>query len=182
VCVRPQQCTTSPDCASATPATHCDTRTTPSYCAIPNCINGAVSCGSGQTCAADGRCVTQGTGDPCTTDTTCPADQYCAFVNGTGACAPGCRGNGDCNVNELCNAAHDCVASGTLQPINGPCDDDSNCQDGLKCYNASCQESCDQFDPGSCAGQAGCCALSAKPCCGILSGTCWDGLAGNCFD
>lgn len=182
ICVRPQQCTVSADCTATPPTTFCDTRTQPSFCAVPNCLNQGVTCNASQACSADGRCVTQGTGDPCTTDGTCPDDQYCALVNGTGACATGCRGNGDpeCGVNESCNAAHECEDTGGLQPVGGPCPDgDGDCQAGLVCYDGSCAESCEGYNVDECAGQ-GCCSLTAKPCCN-LAHVCSDGFFGTCL-
>jgi hypothetical protein len=178
-CTRPQSCTATADCAGFPPTTYCDTRVAPSFCAVPNCINGGQTCNAGtQECSADGRCVPIGTGDPCTNDSACPADQYCAS---NGACAPGCRNDSTCPPNQSCNSAHTCV--GALQGLNGPCGGDEECQVGLVCYQNTCQESCDAYDIASCDNQP-CCTLTAKPCCNFFH-VCTDGTDGTfdgCFE
>ncbi len=179
-CARPQPCTSAADC-TAVPATLCDTRVAPSFCAVPNCINLGITCNPPQVCAASGSCATPGTGAPCSTDGVCPSDQYCSVVGGVGACAVGCRDNGSCGGGQACDGSHACVGGGTLQGLNGSCADTSECEAGLVCsLNGACKESCEAFNTGECAGQAGCCALSASPCCNLFN-QCSNGLNGTCL-
>jgi hypothetical protein len=183
ICTRPAECTTSGDCTALPPTTYCDTDGAPPFfCAVPNCLNGGTTCSAPQVCQSDGRCVTEGTGDECTTHATCPADQYCALVDDEGHCALGCRDDTGCDLNDECNAENQCQATGSLQPLNGPCEEDGECQVGLKCsFSGSCVEDCGAWEQGECDPQGDdCCALSAKRCCNPL-GECSDGFAGNCL-
>ena len=163
-CQRPRACTASPDC-TVPPATFCNTTT--GFCAQPLCNNGGVTCTGGQTCAPDGRCVTQGTGGPCTNDAACAATEYCALVGGNGQCAVGCRNNASCpNPGDLCDGTHTCVGGGGgLGQFGDSCTTDGDCQAGLQCglFTGTCAEACGPSS-SSCAGGA-CCTLSGQPCC-----------------
>ncbi|MCP4502840.1 MAG: hypothetical protein GY822_23115 [Deltaproteobacteria bacterium] len=115
-CERSQPCASNGDC-TIPPATYCDLAAAPAECTVPNCLNGGATCDQNYTCADDGRCVPQGTGQACNSDADCldepwPNTQFCSFDSGTGECAQGCRTNASCPADEVCNDARQCVSDG----------------------------------------------------------------------
>ncbi len=156
-CERSHACTGAGDCTQA-PNTFCDTAA--GRCAPPLCTNGGTTCTTGQTCAADGRCVTQGNGAACTTNGECQISEYCAVVNGNGQCAVGCRDNGSCTNGQQCDGSHTCVGGGGLGGFQATCGSDADCQSGLVCglFTNTCGETCPTS--GSSCNGSDCCVLS----------------------
>lgn len=172
-CVRARACTSSTDCTTP-PTTYCNTTT--GFCAQPLCNNGGITCDANQSCAADGRCVTQGQGGACTNDTTCAPTEYCAVVGASGQCVVGCRNNTSCEPGQQCNASHQCVGGGEAAGFREPCTVDEDCQAGLICGTATgtCAEPCDS--PGTQCTGGSCCSLSGAGCCNavFIFGFCGD--------
>jgi hypothetical protein len=166
ICQRSAPCTSNAECTTA-PATYCNAAT--DFCAQPLCTNGGVTCSGTQQCTADGRCVAQGPGGPCTVDANCAAAEYCSVVGATGACTVGCRNNASCDPGQMCNGAHTCVGGGGgLGGFGEVCEDSAGCQSGLICggISGTCTETCDT-PSSSCDGGA-CCALSGQECCNFI--------------
>lgn len=170
-CERPRSCASAADC-TVQPAVFCDVTT--SFCAVPTCNNGGRTCGAEEDCSVDGRCVPAGTGQACASDVECPNDpwpttQYCSFAFGAqGQCAIGCRGNGSCSGDDICNGARQCVSSGGGSgdgQFGSACVDDSSCSAGLVCglLTSTCAEPCDVAG-SPCAGGL-CCPLSGAARC-----------------
>ena len=186
-CERPHTCSSTGDCSDETPYTYCDRTHTPALCAVASCTNGGVTCSGSQTCAADGRCTTSGTGGGpvgsglCQGNADCPSDQFCAFLFGVGVCTPGCQSNVSCGSGQVCNGDNACVApsSTPLGAVNDTCVTGADCQGGLFCFDLAfgllpltCQEGCNQRST-ACAGNPNCCPLTHKPQCNAF-GVCAD--------
>jgi len=156
-CERPQACNLSVDCTTP-PTTHC----ADGFCTIPTCNNGAVTCNADQDCSADGRCVAEGTGTPCTGDGTCLANQFCNFTLSPAQCAIGCRDNSSCPGTEICNGDRQCSADGAGGGFGDTCGGGGSCQSPLICglITGNCAETCGvDADCVACAatnGGAGC--------------------------
>jgi hypothetical protein len=171
LCERTQACAAATDC-TVPPNTFCDSGA--GRCTQPLCNNGGQTCQPGQDCTADGRCVTHGTGGPCSSNNDCQTNEYCELGTGTGACAIGCRDNSGCDVGagQQCDGTHTCVGGGGggLSGWQGPCTASSDCQAGLFCgiFSGVCQESCGTDGPSggtTCQVGAECCPLSGAQCC-----------------
>jgi hypothetical protein len=87
-------------------------------------------CPTGSYCdSQSGACIAAGS---CTQDLHCPFGQVCSQA----ACAPGCRGAGDCLLSEVCRACP--AGSGASCPVGnlcvqGQCDRQSACRFGELC-------------------------------------------------
>lgn len=164
-CERPQACTSSTQCTSL-PTTFCNLDE--GFCAQPTCTNGGTICNADQSCSADGRCVTQGTGTACSGDATCPADQFCNFTLNPDQCAVGCRDNLSCPINQDCNGAHQCAGGSAGGQFGDSCTADGDCQAPMICGLATgtCAEPC--FDATECIA------------CAATNGSCRCNLFGFC--
>ncbi|MBI5498008.1 MAG: hypothetical protein HY904_23595 [Deltaproteobacteria bacterium] len=128
LCLRAPTCSGETDCTAAAPFTKCNTAA--GHCQEPTCTNGGITCSGTETCGTDGRC-SPGGAQTCTTNTDCPATQYCD--NATLTCKTGCRSDANCNAaaGEKCNNAHACVVvTGTDGGSAGGAGDGEACPNG----------------------------------------------------
>ena len=144
-CERAQACTSNAQCTAGA-NNFCVVAA--GFCAQPNCNNGGTTCTAvTQSCSADGRCVTAGTGTACAGDGGCPTTQFCNFTLSPAQCAVGCRDNSSCPATQNCNGAHACVGSGSGgggQFAESCANGDADCQAPLVCggFTGTCAETC----------------------------------------
>ena len=139
-CERAQACTTSADCPVA-PNTHCPTGG--GFCTIPTCANGGPGCGAGLECnAAQGRCVTPGTGVVCQGDSQCPTSAFCDL--NASECRTGCRNNASCPSGQDCDGNRQCVTTGAGGGFGAACSTPGECRSPLTCglLSGTCAENC----------------------------------------
>jgi hypothetical protein len=114
-----------------------------------------------------------GTGSECTSDTSCPDDQYCRRADPndlTGECARGCRNDDSCPDGQICD---------TDTRTCGGCKTDVACAEGEYCDVATnaCASGC-RTEPNSCPEGETCnpddrtCASSQVCCNGVDNSTC----------
>lgn len=153
-------CTTDAQCGNGMVCTAAGT-------CIPDGGTGCTTdaeCGNGMVCTAAGTCIPDG-GTGCTTDADCGGGMLCAA---DGSCIPdggGCANDGDCGLNEICQA-------GMCMPAGGGCTSDLDCFPGESCLGGNCIP-----DQTGCASNLDCAA--GENCVG---GNCIPGGGNTCVD
>lgn len=159
-------CTVDTQCASGSCLTASDNANLRRCCA---------SCGSGQTCDAQGRCVTPPSdlGGPCTGGQSCSAGSTCvAGICCNSACSgicESCNSNGLCQqefgTNGDCPAGQECRNRTSCQPrsaaLGESCANGESCPTGADCASGRCIERCRLSSAGSNNGSVvGACVLA----------------------